>query len=282
MKKGTVTKKDDRIILTNFPNFSAQDILECGQVFRYSKNSDGSYTVYSLDKRADVFENGETVEIATCDVDYFYRYFDLDRDYSVIISELSQFPVMQQATTYGKGIRILNQDLYETVISFIVSANNNIKRIQGIIERMCVSLGDKTEKGHYAFPTLAQLQEASIEQLREFGLGYRAEYIYKTAKMLKDFSFEALQDMSPNEARKRLCTLYGVGAKVADCILLFGLHREDVFPCDTWIKKVYHEYFESGHKDNRISDFFVETFGANSGYAQQYLFYFQRKYRQND
>ena len=276
-----IQKQKDKIILINEKHFSAKDILECGQIFRYAKNSKGNYEVFSLNKHAEIVEKDGVVEIFCDDVDYFFNFFDFETDYSKIVDELSEYPILKTAIDYGFGIRILNQDLFETIISFIVSANNNIKRIQKIIEKMCSSLGTKTDFG-YAFPTLEQLSSASVELLRSFGLGYRAEYIHKTINIMKNFNIDSLKEMSTENARQTLLKLAGVGPKVADCILLFALQKNDVFPCDTWIKKVYHEHFEQGHKDHQISKFFVTKFDKNSGYAQQYLFYFQRKYLQKD
>lgn len=157
--------------------------------------------------------------------------------------------------------------------SFIISANNNIKRIQLIIGRICEALGEKTPFG-YAFPSVKKLAEVSSPDFYfRLGAGYRAPYIYETANALKEgFELDRLKELDSVKARKALLDLKGVGAKVADCIMLFGLNRFDVFPVDTWVKKVYHRYFETGLKDSEISTFFVDTFGDLSGFAQQYLF----------
>ena len=272
-----IEKTYKSIILTNFDNFDAKSILECGQVFRY--NFDGEfYHVYSLDKHAKILQKANYIEIFTDEVDYFYNYFDLDTDYSVICQTVSGYnTIMSQAVDYGRGTRILNQDLTEMIFSFIISANNNIKRIQQIIERICINLGQKTNYG-YAFPTVTALADCSEEQFKLLGCGYRANYLCATAKRLKDgFNLEKLRQTPTEDARKSLLSLKGIGNKVADCILLFGLKRCDVFPVDTWIEKVYHAYFEQGHKKAQMSNFFVDTFGEYSGYAQQYLFYFQRE-----
>ncbi|MEG1527588.1 MAG: DNA glycosylase [Clostridia bacterium] len=263
----------DKIIINSL-NFVAKDIFECGQIFRYKKISSG-YICYSLDKSA-IIEEIEGKTIISCkDVDYFYKYFDLDTDYNVITNKLSKDMFMAKAVDFGRGIRILRQDLFETIISFIISANNNISRIQKIIENICKAFGSVTEFG-YAFPTQKQLLKATASDFKELGCGYRAEYLFKTLRLIDD-QFERELKILPTElARKKLLNLVGVGNKVADCILLFGLGRLNTFPCDVWIKKVYHEYFEQGHKDNQISNFFVNYFGELSGYAQQYLFYFQR------
>ncbi|MEG2014375.1 MAG: hypothetical protein RR086_01455, partial [Clostridia bacterium] len=202
-------------------------------------------------------------------------------DYNAICDRLSMLnPIMNDSVAFGRGIRILNQDLTEMIFSFIISANNNIKRIQSIIERICAKLGKATPYG-YAFPTVEALASVTPREYEELGCGYRAKYIYKTAQDLLNFDVNQLRHMDTSTARARLLNFMGVGPKVADCILLFGLHRSDTFPVDTWIKKVYHNYFETGLADNKISEYFLDTFGQDAGYAQQYLFYFQRKYRQS-
>ena len=275
-----VQKLSDKIVIKNCPNFVPRDVLECGQVFRYKKTQEG-YVVFSRDKMAKILCLGDEIHVETNDVDYFYHYFDLETNYQDAIDQLTKHgEVMKLACDYGKGIRILNQDVYEMTISFVISANNNIKRIQQIIEKLCIALGSKTDFG-YAFPTLDQLCLGDEQLFKNIGAGYRAKYLVKLAQELRHFDLDSLKEMDSATARKKLLTLSGVGPKVADCILLFGANAKDVFPTDTWIKKVYHQHFESGLGDGQISSYFVEKFGSLSGLAQQYLFYFQRKYLQS-
>lgn len=271
---------ENSIVLKDYSNFSAKDILECGQIFRYNKLSDG-YEVFSTDKYAVVTEQDNVVTITTDDVEYFYNFFDLDTDYGAVCNRLAaRSDILRQAVEYGKGIRILNQDLTEMLFSFIISANNNIKRIQLIVNRLSENLGTKTKYG-YAFPTAEQMASASVEDFARMGAGYRAPYLYDTAQKLKNgYDLSKLYTMDTEMARKELLSFKGVGPKVADCVLLFGLKKQDVFPVDTWIKKVYHNYFEQGHKDSEIACYFVSQFGEDAGLCQQYLFYFQRKYGQ--
>ena len=165
------------------------------------------------------------------------------------------------------------------IISFIISANNNIKRIQLIIERICAALGQDTPYGK-AFPSVQSLASAPVRLFTEMGAGYRDRYLSETANRLLGYDLSVLSALDSASARRELLTFTGVGPKVADCIMLFGLKRGDVFPVDTWIKKVYHEHFEQGHKDSEIAQFFCGLFGQDAGLCQQYLFYFQRKYRQ--
>ena len=259
--------------------FNVVDTLECGQVFRYKKIAENHYGVYSKDKYAELVQSGDKVEVFAEEKDkqYFWHYFDLDTDYSKIVEQIASVnDTMRQASGLGKGIRILNQDLVEMIFSFIISANNNIKRIQQIVDRICTGLGTKTQYG-YAFPTLEQMSGANVDFFANVGAGYRDKYLVATAQKLLTYNLDELRQMTTKNAHKELLTFLGVGPKVADCILLFGMHRGDVFPVDTWLKKAYHAFFEAGHADKDISNYFCGIFGQNSGLAQQYLFYFLRK-----
>lgn len=256
--------------------FNVRDTLECGQIFRYKLLDDGAYGVYSLDKYACVIEVDGVVQVRTLDRDYFWNFFDLDVDYGAKVTRISALsPLMNKAASCGKGIRILNQDLVEMIFSFIISANNNIKRIQLIIERMCARLGADTEFGK-AFPTVQALADSPVELFTELGAGYRDKYLRATANKLLNYDLSALRQMDSERARKELLTFMGIGPKVADCILLFGMRKSDVFPVDTWIKKVYHTHFEQGHADRDVSKYFCGLFGEDAGLCQQYLFYWQR------
>ncbi len=269
-------------IIVNSRYLDISDTLECGQVFRYHKVADKCYHVYSLDKHAYIEQVGSVTTISCDDTAYWWNYFDLDSDYSLACNQLSaSSDTMASACSSGRGIRILRQDPAETIISFIISANNNITRIRSIIDKICVSLGDVTEHG-YAFPTLTQLANADVSIYRQAGAGYRDAYIANTAQMLLDNGMPDICDMSSLQANKLLCGMSGIGPKVADCILLFGYGRGDVVPVDTWIKKVYHNYYECGHRDKDIASYLVSVWGNNAGLAQQYLFHYERKYRQNN
>ena len=261
--------------------FNVRDTLECGQIFRYKHLGGENYAVYSQDKYAELETVGNKVIVRATDKDYFWHFFDLDTDYAAKVARISAIsPLMQEAAEFGKGIRILNQDLTEMIFSFIISANNNIKRIQLIIDRLCNALGHETGNGR-AFPTVEDMAKQTVEFYTGIGAGYRDKYLLETAQMLLSYDLTLLNNLDSSAARKELLNFMGIGPKVADCILLFGLRRGDVFPVDTWLKKVYHSYFEQGHKDTEISAYFCNLFGDDAGLCQQYLFYFQRKYRQN-
>ena len=216
-------------------------------------------------------------------MEFFKNYFDLNRDYAKIVdcAKNSGYDILVQCAQMGKGIRILNQDKTEMLFSFIISQNNNIPRIKGIIERLCVSLGEKKrflDENYYTFPTVNRLASKSLDFYTSIGLGYRANYIYRLANDIKNgLNIEEFDSLDSASLKKRLVQIYGVGPKVADCVMLFGFHRSDSFPVDTWIEKVYKQDF-NGKLTNRekIAQWFTAEFKENSGYFQQYLFYFKR------
>ena len=264
--------------------FSVKDTLECGQVFRFRPFNDG-YLVFSMDKCAYCYqENDQTVvECKSEDKEYFLNYFDLSRDYSAIYCDAlsTGVEVLISSATAGKGIRILNQNPEETLFSFIISQNNNIPRIKGIIEKLCTSLGEKKEfmgESYYTFPSAKIMTQKSVDFYKSLSLGYRSEYIYRLSqKLTNGFDVLSLRDKTTIDLKKSLLEIHGVGPKVADCVLLFGFHRSDSFPVDTWIDKVYRENF-NGKLTNRekISEWFLSEFKENAGYFQQYLFHYKR------
>ena len=264
----------DKIILKKHEDFDIAQILECGQIFRFKKLEDGSYYVNFKDNYAKITENESgDIEIATNNVLRAVEFFDLDRDYSEIKKSLNCYDILRDPIKRGHGIRILKGDPEEIIFSFIISANNNIKRIQKIIEKLC-EIGE--DKGEYrAFPTAEKIASASDEFLESLHAGYRAPYLKKTAEILRDVDLEEKAKLTTPELKKWLMTLAGVGPKVASCILLFGFMRFDVFPVDTWIEKVYLNHFYAGEKTRpQMESYFIDLFGSDmSGIVQQYLFY---------
>ena len=218
------------------------------------------------------------------------EYFDLKRDYKKIKEELSKIDEnMKTSIEYGKGIRILNQDLWETIISFIISANNNIPRIKGIIEKLSKKYGKELEfegKKYYTFPTPKELENVTVEDYRSLGLGFRDIRLYETTKMILEKKVD-LQELRKNpntfEVREKLLTLSGVGPKVADCILLFSdLKRFEVFPIDVWVRRVMNDLYIKNPDETKVSKKQIEKianekFGSFAGLAQQYLFYWRRE-----
>lgn len=247
--------------------------LFCGQVFRFREDN-GVFTVISGDKICKIVQEENGYNFCSNDANYFKKYFDIDRNYDIIQKKVQDKGLVSSAVEFGAGIRILNQEPIEVIFSFIISANNHIPRIQSIIERLCESLG-KDMGGYFAFPTLEELASKDERFFRELGAGYRANYLAESAKMLKDFDLVELSGLQTEKLRQKLETLKGVGRKVADCILLFAFHRTDVFPVDTWIRKVFRAEYGDIPAD-KLSKLLVERYGDNAGYVQQWLFYQKR------
>ncbi len=267
---------NNKITLFNKEDFNIKQILECGQIFRF-KIHENYAVVNSIDKQAKITTFDDRIEIETEDVDYFEHFFDLKTDYSRIKYELMQDKVLLPAVNYGHGIRILNNDTYEMLISFIISANNNIKRIKNSIEYLCEHFGSNLGS-YFAFPTLKQLKNASVDDFKKAGLGYRAEQMFSTVQGLSDEQIQMLKQKNKDEQFKFLTSLKGIGEKVANCIMLFGLGVKDVFPVDTWINKVYNNINKTQETDRKkITKELSEKYGNLSGYAQQYFFYYYRE-----
>lgn len=270
-------EKTSIIKVENANDFNPTHILECGQIFRYTKTNQG-YRVISLDKKAEIYKDktGYIIECKEKDIEYFRNFFDLNTDYSKIKNHLKNYPLLDSAINFGNGIRILKQNPFEVIISFIISANNRIVRIQKSIEYICSNLGEK-KTDFFAFPTLATLSKQDEKFFLQAGLGYRAKQMVKALQQLKTLDLVELEKLETNRLREKLISISGIGPKVADCILLFGYGRQDVFPVDTWIDKVYKENLK-GKETNRkkIAFDLVKIFGLYSGYAQQYLFYWKR------
>lgn len=285
--------KEQKLELKGVKSFNLEHIFECGQCFRWNKNIDGSYCGIVGHNVINISMNGSDVCVQSYGKDdlkpLFYDYFDINRDYDKIKSKLNKIDEhMSTSISYGEGIRLLNQDLWETIISFIISANNNIPRIKGIIERICKRYGDKIDWNgieYYTFPTPQQLSKASIQELRNLGLGFRDVRVYETTKMVVngDIDFEKMHNEKNTQVvRDELLKLPGVGPKVADCILLFStLKRLDVFPIDVWVRRVMNELYIHNEDENKVDKKLVlnladEKFGNLQGIAQQYLFYWKR------
>lgn len=270
-----IVKEKNKIIIYNPTDFNVKQTLACGQIFRFSIDGDCA-VVYSKDKKAEIFTYPSKIEVLTDDVDYFYNFFDFNTDYSKIKDQLKCDEFLKKAVDYGYGIRILKNDLFEMIVSFIISANNNIGRIKKSIEYLCSHFGEKNN-GYYAFPTLDELKCATVIDYKNAGLGYRAEQLKETISTLTNSVIENLKSLNLDEQFKFLINLKGVGEKVANCILLFGLNRKDVFPVDTWINKVYNHLTNTTTTNRKlITRELTSRYGNLSGYAQQYFFYYFR------
>ncbi len=270
-----IVKEKNKIIVEGCEDFNVVQTLNCGQIFRYVIDGEKA-DVYSLDKHATLITNKNKVEIITNDTDYFYNFFDFNCNYSKIKQELKKDDFLSSAVDFGYGIRILNNDCYEMLISFIISANNNIGRIKKSIEYLCSHFG-KNCGDYFAFPTLKELKHATVEDYTKAGLGYRSPQMYETVQKLTEQDITALKAMPAEHRFKFLTSLKGVGEKVANCVLLFGLGVKNVFPVDTWINKVYNALTNTNTTNRAfITKELTNRYGALSGYAQQYFFYYFR------
>ena len=297
--------KEQKMILQKIDSFELTDIFECGQCFRWNQQEDGSYEGIFGTNILKLKKEKETIQIeGFCEENIqniVEEYFDLKRDYQKIKKELAKIDEnMKKSIQYGQGIRLLNQDLWEMIVSFIISANNNIPRIKGIIERMAKEYGKPIRwrgKTYYTFPTPEELKNVSVEEYLKLGLGFRDKRVYETTQMVvnKQIDLEKMQK-NPNtwEIKQELLnlanslelkTLSGVGSKVADCILLFSnLKRLEIFPIDVWIRRVMNELYIKQKDENKINkkqieEIATQKFGEVAGLAQQYLYYWKREDR---
>lgn len=286
--------KEQKYEIKNIKSFELADIFDCGQCFRWNKQEDGSYTGIFKGNVMNVQKQGDTVifkGICTGDIkEIVEEYFDLNRDYEKLKEELSKIDNnIKVSIEYGKGIRILNQDLWEMIISYIISANNNIPRIKGIIERMSKKYGKEIEwngEKYYTFPTIEELKDVTVEDYRNLGTGFRDIRLYETVKMISDGKIkldELQENPDTHEVREQLLTLSGVGPKVADCILLFStLKRFEVFPIDVWVRRVMNDLYIKNEDETKVNKkeiqkIALDKFGNLAGLAQQYLFYWKRE-----
>lgn len=282
-------EESPRGLILREDSFKVDHIFECGQCFNFRKNDDGSYTAVFLGKIINLLECDGYTLIRNVSLDEFYEifydYFDLGTDYGMIKEVLSESEILNKASEYGYGIRILNQDLFETTISFIISANNQIPRIKKAVriisERYGDYLGEYMGEEYYSFPSPQVLAKVDPLDLREYArVGFRDVRIVETAKAFVDgyLNFEDEKNLTDKELHNKLKELPGIGPKVADCIMLFAYHRRETFPVDVWIKRVMETLFIGKEVPKKqVDDYAREIFGDLAGYAQQYLFYYGRE-----
>lgn len=281
-----ICEKNNDLIIYDMPSFDLFHTFDCGQCFRWNYEEDG-FSGVALGEYLHICQGGGKIIFKDTSLETFNRvwrhYFDLDRDYEAIKIELSKDDVLKNAISFGGGIRILNQDAFECLISFIISASNNIPRIKKIIELLCANFGEEFSKGgrkYHKFPTPETLSSLSLEDLAVIKAGFRDKYILAAAKAVKNgqIDLDTLKNSSFDYAKSQLLRLSGVGEKVASCILLFGLEKHEGFPVDVWVKRIMEYcYFESEQTKETISEFAKNKFGALGGFAQQYLFYWARE-----
>lgn len=278
-----------KVEYNNLCDFELAHIFECGQCFRWHKVDDENYIGVTKFGVLDVKKISDNkVIISGSDSENFEmnvkEYFDLNTDYTKIKVNLEQIDDnIKKAISYGYGIRILNQDPWEMLISFIISAANNIPRISKTIENISKAYGEEiifNGEKYYKFPTPKELSKASIEDLRKLNLGFRDKYVYSATQMAVKHEINLDEILKKNyiDAKKELTKIDGVGEKVADCILLFSMKKKEAFPVDTWIKKVMSDLYNESKDIKKIASFANQKFGNYAGIAQQYLFYYMRNY----
>ena len=301
MNYTNIIEKENSIILENVKDFNIKQILECGQCFRWERISDTNYIIVAYRRVIEVVQEGDKVTILNTnmkDFDEIWKdYFDLNVNYEEVKEELSKDELLKKSVEFGYGIRILNQDPFEMLISFIISARNSIPSIMKTIKKISERWGDKIEyKGniYYAFPTPEQLKEAKLEEIKETGASFRSKYIIDTISKvnaaieakndgtlneeLQQFDLEYIKSLPVDDCHKALQNFMGVGAKVADCIMLFSMSKHSAFPVDVWIKRaMIHFYLAPDVSLNKIRVFGRDKFGELAGLAQQYLFYYARE-----
>jgi len=290
-----IIEEKNRAIVEGVKDFRPDHTFDNGQCFRWNSEADGSYTGVAFGRIANIKHEGETLilnNVPPGDFEAVWKdYLDLDRDYGAIKRMLSEKdPAMRDAVAYGGGMRILRQDKWETLVSFILSQNNNIARIKKCVEGLCAAHGRPagTYKGrmYYAFPSPEELAKLRPGELDVCRLGYRARYIAETAGQIAADGGKTLYglDRAPaKEAYEYLLSLSGVGPKVANCIMLFAMGHFESFPLDVWIKRVMHRVYHIGEGDaKKMQEYAAAHFGVYAGIAQQYLFYYARnKIREN-
>jgi len=268
-----IIKSDANSVTYKIKDFDIDIVLDCGQSFRWEQVSPYTWHGVAYARKLEVIQDGDKLIFnGTNEKDFkeiWYNYFDLGRDYSAIKKFLSQDETLAKAIEFSQGLRLIKQQPWEALCSFIVSQNNNIPRIKGIISRMCECFGEKIEDGVFAFPTPQSLAICTEQDLAPLRSGFRAGYILDAAKKVAsgEVCLEDARVMPLDEARASLMTIRGVGPKVAECALLFGCGRVECFPIDVWIKRVLACLYPKG---------FPKQFEEIGGIAQQYLFHYAR------
>lgn len=267
-------KTNDGIKITGISELSLPETLDCGQCFRWKPDENGNWqgTVHGVCRSIRQERQGITILGANEEEfsSVWYDYFDLGRDYDALKKDFAECEILHEACEFAPGIRVLHQEPWEAFITFIISQNNNIARIKGIVERICAAFGSEIEEGIYAFPTPEQLSKAATDDFVKLGCGYRAEYLVFAANEVESgrLDLSALAKAPTSEARRRLLEVHGIGPKVADCVLLYGLGKTDCCPADVWMKRVINTL--GGSMPSCVKDY--------AGIAQQFLFHYARNY----
>lgn len=276
---------DNKITVKGVKVLDLKNTLDCGQCFRWSENPDNSFTGIAYNREITVrrtendfvFENTNEKDFLSI----WYDYFDFSLDYEKVVSEISQLhPVLSDAVKNVSGIRVLKQEPFEALCTFIISQNNNIPRIKGIVKRLCESFGEpiasplpktngENREISYSFPSCEKLASLTENDLIPLRAGFRNGYILDAARKVSSgiIDLESLRNAEFEKAEETLMQIVGVGKKVADCTLLYGLHRIEAFPLDVWMKRAMEKIF---------TGMIPQDFGKYAGIAQQYIFHYSR------
>ncbi|MFT8340815.1 MAG: DNA glycosylase [Clostridium beijerinckii] len=298
---------DNYLIIKELSNFKLKHIFECGQIFRFEEIAENNFIVIAFGRLIEVKEDGNDVIIYNSTKEDFQniwlKYFDLDRDYSVIKDELSKDVLLKQSIEFGYGVRVLNQDPFEMLLSFIISARNNIPSIKKTVNKISNKWGKEIiykNKTYYAFPNIDEIKDATLEEIQETGASFRSKYIFDTIKNVYNlktakedlkandtneyikYDLDYIKNLDDDDCHNALQEFKGVGSKVADCIMLFSMEKTSAFPVDVWVKRaMIHFYGAEDASLNKIRIFGRNKFGKLAGFAQQYLFYYARENKIN-
>ncbi len=274
---------NNKVILIEEDYFAIKPTLDCGQAFRWNENELGQMVGVVGNRALTVYKMENDIVLSGCtkaDYEGFWEnYFDLGFDYKGLIESYKGDERIYKGAHYAYGLRMLKQEPFETLISFIISANNNVKRIKGIIERICQKYGEKIGDNLYSFPSAQMLKDVTVEDFASLGAGYRAKYLQGTIKSINDgYDLLSLNDLDYLSAKKEIQKLKGIGPKVADCILLYAYKYRSAFPVDVWMKRIMENfYFDKKEMSKKaIEDYAMENFGDNAGVLQLFLFNYAR------
>ena len=273
-----IFKSENNIIIENPEHFSLSDTFDCGQCFRFGKTGADCFEGVAFGRYLKAFQKDNKIYLEANPEDFdniWHNFFDIGRDYGKIFEILRKDEILRKASDFCPGIRILKQEPFECLISFIISANNNIPRIKKTIERLCENFGEKItheNKNYYTFPAPEKIAGLNLEDLDVLKSGFRAKYILGAAKKVADgeIDLDSVFKMTLDGGSEYLQQIKGVGAKIAACVLLFAYNKLEAFPIDVWIKRVLEKYYS-------IDFDYRNTFGEYAGIAQEYLYYYERK-----
>ncbi len=275
-------EKGSHVVVENLPHFNLSHTFLCGQCFRWDKQPDGSFAGVAMGRYLRISCEGQAFVFHNTDLNTFLRiwmpYFDLAGDYGARGLQLSVDDRMRRAVAFGWGIHLLQQETFECLLSYIISANNHIPRIKTIISALCTRFGEKIiadGKVHYTFPSPAMLSGVTEADLAPLKAGYRTKYILDAVqKVIGSVDLSKLKTLPLSEAKRQLMQIKGVGSKVADCVLLFGAGRFGAFPVDVWVGRAMRGFYPEVQDVQAAGE---QKFGELCGLAQQYIFYYARE-----